>query len=169
VLVPPVPPGQSVLAVIQIAWRDGAQSLLRREQPCCVERQRLYHRVWLTTQAKRSGILAGARSVPNDASSPKTLPKVYQTGQPSGIIADGCDEVCEIHTWAQGRFTSRLPGNPPRKQREAKHKSDIDVSEFWWASESIRAISRSASACLRCRLGRCATTRPVQRISARRI
>ena len=47
-------------------------------------------------------------------------------GQPSGIIADGCDEVCEIHTWARGRFTSRLLGNPPRKHSEANMKSDID-------------------------------------------
>ena len=46
--------------------------------------------------------------------------------EPSGIIADGCDEVCEIHTWARGRFTSRLPGNPPRKQREVNVNSDID-------------------------------------------
>ena len=29
----PVPPGQSVLAVIQIAWRDGAQSLLDKNKP----------------------------------------------------------------------------------------------------------------------------------------
>ena len=84
------------------------------------------HRVWLTTQATRSGILAGAQSVPNDASSPQTLPKCIKRGQPSGIIADGCDEVCEIHTWARGRFTSRLLGNPPEKQREAKKASDLD-------------------------------------------
>ena len=109
------------------------------------------------------------RAFPMRRLRPKHCPKCIKRGQPSGIIADGCDEVCEIHTWAQGRFTSRLPGNPPRKQREAKQKSDIDVFEFWWASESIRAISRSASACLRCRLGHCATTRPVQKISARRI
>ena len=30
---PPVPPGQSVLAVIQSAWRDGAQSLLDKNKP----------------------------------------------------------------------------------------------------------------------------------------
>ena len=48
-------------------------------------------------------------------------------------------------------------------------KSDIDVFELLWASKISRAISRSASACLRCRLGHCATTRPVQKISARRI
>ena len=30
---PPVPPGQIVLAVIQIAWRDGAQSLLDTNKP----------------------------------------------------------------------------------------------------------------------------------------
>ena len=30
---PPVPPGQIVLAVIQIAWWDGAQSLLDKNKP----------------------------------------------------------------------------------------------------------------------------------------
>ena len=57
---------------------------------------------------------------------PKHCPKCIRGGQPSGIIADASDEVCEIHTWAQGRFTSRLPGDPPRKQREATQKNDID-------------------------------------------
>ena len=62
------------------------------------------------------------RAFPMARLRPKHCPTCIKWGQPSGIIADGCDEVCEIHTWAQGRFTSRSPGNPPRKQREAKQK-----------------------------------------------
>ena len=58
---------------------------------------------------------------------PHYCPMCVKPGQPSGITADGCDTAtCEVHTWARGRFTSRLPGNPPRKQREVKVKNDID-------------------------------------------
>ena len=84
------------------------------------------HRVWLTTQANRSGILAGAQIVPIGVLRPKHCPKCIKRGQPSGIHAAGCDEVCEIDTWARGRFTSRLLGGPPRRQRATNHKIDID-------------------------------------------
>ena len=51
---------------------------------------------------------------------PKHCPKCIKRGQPSGIHADGCDEVCEIHTWARGRFTSRLLGNPQKTEGSKK-------------------------------------------------
>ena len=39
---------------------------------------------------------------------PKRCRQCVTWGLPSGIIADGCDEVCEIHTWEYSTQTPRI-------------------------------------------------------------
>ena len=57
------------------------------------------------------------RGFPGVRLRPVHCPKSVMGGQPSGSLADGCDEVCDIHTWARSRFTSPLLGNPPKNRR----------------------------------------------------
>ena len=56
--------------------------------------------------------------------------KCVQGARPSGRLADGCDEVCDIHTWARSRFTSPLLGNPPKRQKKPQHVDAEDLGDL---------------------------------------
>ena len=61
---------------------------------------------------------------------PTHCSKCVPGAQPSGILADGCEEVCDIHTWARSRFTSPLLGNPPKRQKKPQQVDAEDLSDL---------------------------------------
>ena len=70
------------------------------------------------------------RGFPSLRLRPVHCPKCVTGSQPSGRLADGCDEMCDIHTWARSRFTCCLPGNPRKRRKTIKEDDNKEIADL---------------------------------------
>ena len=64
------------------------------------------------------------RGFPSLRLRPAHCSKCVAGTQLSGRSAESCDTMCDVHTWARSRFTSCLPGNPPKRQKKVREAGD---------------------------------------------
>ena len=88
------------------------------------------------------GFLQVKRGFPSVRLRPVTCNKCVFGAKPSG-----CDELCEVHTWARSRFTTALPGNPPRKQKKKVEAqgADRDLADLMGEEGDASAASDDGS------------------------